>query len=533
MPKEHPTLKDIIELHRAGDLDAAKQGYLSIYEKNPNDAEVLHYLGIVSAELGELDPAKKYLHRALEINPQDSSLYLHLANIEKAEGSYDVAVNTLLKGLDINPEFAAGYNNLGTVYFAQGKWTDAINAFKTAINVQSDYVDAYYNLGLAHMRSNHTEEAIHVYRALLELAPHHAGGRFQWACLLMRQNKYQDAAEQFAKIEQEYPYHFETQFNLASCFIKLGSLSRAHGHYLKALTIMPKDEQVLFNLGVISTQLGKLDQAIEYYSRAIAVNPNAFETQNNLAVTYMMLQKPQEALQHFREAERIQPTNQSIKHIIQVLTKDSSLKESPPEYIRSLFDSYADHYEGHVAKALHYAVPDAIKKLITEHNDLSQVKWDILDLGCGTGLCGQLFKSNAHTLIGVDLSGHMLSEAAKKQCYDQLVRADLFDYLKDKQAQFDLIIAGDVLVYCGELEPLFKAVYKALRPGGLFVFNTEILATGDYSVLESGRFAHTQAYLNQCIQQTHFTTLRYQRIALRTQEQAVIQGHLYLVEKKP
>ncbi|VVC76785.1 TPR repeat-containing protein YrrB [Aquicella siphonis] len=532
MKKAKLTLAEIQELHKAGRLDEAKAGYFSWLEDHPHDASVLHLYALVCAEQGEWDDAQRYLEKALAIDPADRALYLHLANICKAKGEYDHAIRVLHDLIRLYPRFAAGFNNLGTVYFALGKWNDAIDAFKTAIDLQTDFVDAYYNLGLALGKAGRYDEALSAYRALLEISPAHAGGRFQLACLLMKQNEYQAAADQFLLIEQEYPYHFETQSNLATCFLKLGWLQKAGTHYLKALEIIPDDIQILYNLGVISVQLGRMRDAVEYYSRCIQENPDFYEARNNLAVAFLALKKKDRALQQFREALRMHPENASIRHIISVLSQDRQISASPAEYIQSLFDSYADHYDAHITQTLHYQVPEFMRDRVGVYYDLSKVKWDVLDLGCGTGLCGALFRSAARSLKGVDLSDKMLAEAARKQCYDQLVHLDILSFLDECADTFDLVLAGDVLVYFGNLEELFSAVYPVLRNGGLFAFNAEVNLNESFSMTESGRFAHSKAYLDRLIGQHHLAILDYKVIPLRTQNQAAIQGHLYLLKKE-
>ena len=51
---------------------------------------------------------------------------------------------------------------------------------------------------------------------------------------------------------------------------------------------------------------------------------------------------------------------------------------------------------------------------------------DVLDAGCGTGLCGPLVAPYARRLAGVDLSEGMLAHAKEKNVYDELIegRAD-------------------------------------------------------------------------------------------------------------
>jgi predicted TPR repeat methyltransferase len=529
--KSSLSLSEVQQLHRDGRLDEAKSAYLRLLDVDNQNVEALHYLGILYAEEGDLENAEHFLVKAIELNPHDLSLCLHLANVYKARKNYDKAVHILQQVIQSNPKFAAAYNNLGTVYDAQMQWDAAIQSYYTAIDSQPNYVDAYYNLGLALIKAKRFSEAMNTYQSLLELAPEHLGSRFQLGRLFMQQNKYQEAIDQLSIIENEHPLHFETQSNLATSFLKLGWLSQAKTHYLKALNVKPEDVQVLFNLGVIATRTGSIADAIEFYTRALNQDANIYEAHNNVGVAFLSVKNREKALQHFREALRIQPDNKSLQHTINILTHDKNLSSSPPEYIRSLFNSYADHYDAHITQALKYDVPKQLFAAVNHYADVKKAHWNILDLGCGTGLCGELFQGKNNTLTGVDIAEQMLEIVAQKNLYQGLIHADIPDFLKDKHDVYDLVIAGDVLVYFGDLGELFADIYQALHHDGLFVFNAEIGSDKDYSMTESGRFAHSKSYLDNLIQQTQFKTLDYQIIHLRTQNGVPVEGHLYLLAK--
>src|SRR5206468_2993230 len=74
---------------------------------------------------------------------------------------------------------------------------------------------------------------------------------------------------------------------------------------------------------------------------------------------------------------------------------------------------------------------------------LGRAAWDILDIGCGTGLCGALFHSRARALVGVDLSANMIAIARQRNIYTQLITGGLLDTLRARSGAFDLILAGD------------------------------------------------------------------------------------------
>ena len=81
---------------------------------------------------------------------------------------------------------------------------------------------------------------------------------------------------------------------------------------------------------------------------------------------------------------------------------------------------------------------------------------DVLDAGCGTGLCGPLVAPYARRLTGVDLSAGMLAQAKEKNVYDALMKGELTEYLRDSREAFDLIVSADTLVYFGGLEDVSR-----------------------------------------------------------------------------
>ncbi len=518
------------ELHRQGQLNEAEAGYLALLRKNPRAIDVLHSLGILYAQKENFADAIRYLRLAITYQPNDVVLQLHLANVLKSQGLLAEACDVLQKALDEKPDYTAALNNLGTVYYALGKLPEAIQAYQQVIQKDPHFIDAYYNLGLALGKQQKWSHAIDAYQTLLALTPDHFAARFHLACALMNQGNIDASIAEFLRIEPEQPNHFETQFNLATCYLKKGALKEAKLHYLNALELNPTDTQILFNLAVISTEQGDLDRAIQYYQKAIQQQPDFFAAHNNLGVAFIAKQHIAFALHHFQEAWRLQPENTSIRYTIQALSQNKHLLAAPTDYVKSLFNAYADHYEQHLLSALDYQLPMHIKRALENFHPLSAA-WDILDLGCGTGLCGVLLKPFAKTLTGVDLSEKMLQIAQDKKIYNDLLCEDIHSFLTNTKTTYYVIVAADVLVYIGELTLLFQQVHAVLRERGLFIFNTEISEQEAYVMNQSGRFSHQKFYIEQLAKKNHFSVAHYEKIVTRLQNSQPVYGHLYVLQR--
>jgi ubiquinone/menaquinone biosynthesis C-methylase UbiE len=102
---------------------------------------------------------------------------------------------------------------------------------------------------------------------------------------------------------------------------------------------------------------------------------------------------------------------------------------------------------------------------------------EVLDMACGTGSTAIWFHQRGYAVTGVDISPHMLAEARKKikqaKAEIPLLKKDM-RYLSFKN-EFDLTVClfdslNHILEY-EDIVKIFKGVYKALRPGGFFMFD--------------------------------------------------------------
>ena len=157
----------------------------------------------------------------------------------------------------------------------------------------------------------------------------------------------------------------------------------------------------------------------------------------------------------------------------------------------------------------------------------------ILDLGCGTGLGAKLYRPFAKRLIGVDVSAKMLETAFEKNIYNRL---EMFDILQDWAfpTKFDLIYSSDVFVYFGNLDAIIKSASSYLVSGGKIAFSVEELKdnTKNYQLFPSGRYAHSQKYIQEILKRYELKTLKIIKTDIRNQSGNPVKGLLVVSIKK-
>ncbi len=154
-----------------------------------------------------------------------------------------------------------------------------------------------------------------------------------------------------------------------------------------------------------------------------------------------------------------------------------------------------------------------------------------IDLGCGTGLCGEIFRARVQHLAGVDLAPRMIARAKAKGIYDRLAVGSLERFLADEAAaSADLLLAGDVLIYIADLAPLFGAAFQVLRSGGLFAFTVQTAESGFHIGTESALCARSRLYLRR-VGQCGFTLRVLEDAAARREAGSDVPGLVAVLEK--
>jgi predicted TPR repeat methyltransferase len=223
------------------------------------------------------------------------------------------------------------------------------------------------------------------------------------------------------------------------------------------------------------------------------------------------------------------PASATAAYLLHAIDGNAAVTRSPDDFLIESFDAAAERFDAHLVSTLGYDIPqklaEGMARFIPKDSRL-----DLLDAGCGTGLCGPWVKPFSKSLIGVDLSPKMLDQARKRQIYDQLVCAELTTFLLDSTSRFNAIIAADVMIYFGDLTPLANAIATSLRPGGILAFSTESASAPGHHLLGSGRFSHHPDYIRSIFCH-HLIECHFEQTIIRQEAKQPVAGNLFLFRR--
>jgi predicted TPR repeat methyltransferase len=527
-------------LHNRGTALLAQKRYdeaLVSYDEalaiRPSYVAALHCRGIALRNLNRAAEALASHDRALAIRPDDAEGLYVRGNALLALKRYDEALMSYDGALAIRPSYVAALHNRGIALRYLLRAVEALASHDGALAIRPDDSEGLYNRGIVLFELKRHEEALAAYDKALALKPDCAKAFNDRGNVLFELKRYGEAVASYDKALSIFPDHVEALHSRGIIALRiLRRPEEALASHDRALAIRPDDADGHYNRGIALFALKRPEEALAAYDKAIALNPNYAEAFNNRGTVLRMLKRPEEAIVSYRQALENGGDSEEIEYLLAGLGAAPSPIAAPRKFIADLFDQCADNFDEHLVGTLKYQAPALISDAIARFASTGGVatrNFDILDLGCGTGLVGERLRPLARTLTGVDLSPNMLEEARKRKIYDQLTCGELTEFLQAQAGRFDLVVAGDVFIYIGDLSRVFRGVRGALRDGGLFGFSVEANDGEDFALGTKLRYAHSVGYLQRLAKDNELALESIDSVVIRQEEGTDVDGRVLIM----
>jgi predicted TPR repeat methyltransferase len=416
-----------------------------------------------------------------------------------AAGQLREAADALTKAQKQHPEDAR-IALLGMRLAAQaGNPAGALQAARRALQLAPDWDVALIELGLLLAEQGPRDEAMKLARRALELQPVDINVRLGAVQIAARAGHADQATEWAQQGVHDHPEHLELRLFLGRALVARRDYGQALPHFEFVRARQPSNVDAL--LGVMSCE------------RVIG-DPERFKAQAG-------------------EALALRPGDASVR-----FWHDIAHGRTPPTMpaplVAALYDEYAPYYDMHMVRGLKYRVPERIAELLKRA--WPDQRFNLLDLGCGTGLVGLYLGRIQGHIIGVDLSRRMLAEAARHNLYSRFHRVNMLDALTNTPADhYEAITCADALAEVGDAAPVIPNALRILKPGGLFIFSCESAGEDEADLAlrpASMRYAHKPSAIRRLCEAAGFTGIEIEELpALRIEDGQPVPGFLVQARK--
>jgi predicted TPR repeat methyltransferase len=378
-----------------------------------------------------------------------------------------------------------------------GRFAEAEKLYQACLEREPQHPDALHFAGMLAFQTGRREQGVQGVRASLAVAPQNPHGWNNLGNMLAAADDEPGAIDAYQRATSIEPGLVAGWYNLGILLRRARRYDECVAAFFKATELQPTDSVVYERFGMILYSLGKFDQAGRVYRQWLAMEPGS----------------PVAA------------------HMLAAMTGQDVPERAGDAYVARLFDRFSSSFDEQL-RNLEYRAPELLAAAVLGELPAGSVR-DILDAGCGTGLCGPLLRSAARRLVGVDLSDGMIEKARAKAVYDELHCAELTAFMHVHPQAFDVVISADTLVYFGALEEVSAAARDCLRSGGLLAFTVERREEGEASfrMEPHGRYSHRESYVVEVLRAAGFTVIEQRQVVLRKEKGQDV-GGLLLVARR-
>lgn len=378
-------------------------------------------------------------------------------------------------------------------------YATAESFYKRALRHDPMHLDANYLLGTLYAEQGNLAQALRYLRQAAELNPRSHMIQNNLGNIYQLSGQFDKAIACYQRALGVEPNMPEVQNNLGNIYKHQDQLAEAEACYRRALLLRPDFVEVCCNLGGVLRSLKKFPEAIENYRKALDLSHEFKAAFEGLGICYAELGERDQAIACFNRYVELDPgDNSEVKLRLAQLNAGEIPQRYPAAVMLSTYEKKAQNWDADILRpGMEFLGPRHVCEMLEELELPQAHQLNVLDIGCGTGICGEYLRGYAKYLEGVDLSPHMLEQAKKKGYYNKVECADAVGYMQDCKRQFDLIVASGVLILFGDLLPVFQAAAHLLKPGGMLVFTLYRSESEAVMVRHNLHFAHSAAYVQE------------------------------------
>lgn len=278
---------EAVSHYRGGNLAQAMTAGLQALNIEPENAEILHLVGVVSCQLGEKEKSITYLSKAVRIKPTFAEAQFNFGLALLDAGNLKEALCAFDSALIAKAEFGEALDWRGVALQRLGRHVDALADHSRACALMPSSATAWSNLAAAYLGVKHYGEAETASRRALALMPTYARSQIHLGLALAGLGRIVEAETVLREAAARSPKS-DAYYNLGCLLSNTNRLEAAIEEYRASISARPDHSLSYNNLGVSLRSLNRIDEAETALQYSLALAPDVAETHFNLALLLLV-----------------------------------------------------------------------------------------------------------------------------------------------------------------------------------------------------------------------------------------------------
>jgi protein O-GlcNAc transferase len=204
-----PLTDEGMRCQREGRLDRARALFVEALEADPNDAEALHWLGVLCIQDGDPLTGVEWIGKSISLEPKAATPRNNLGVALAALGRFEQAVEAYSVAITIEPGHVDALNNRGNALCELNRHAEALANFDRALAIQPNDAEVLNNRANALCALGRHADALAGYNRALAIAPDYAHARNNRANALRVLDRHEEAIEDLQHlltVQPDYDY---------------------------------------------------------------------------------------------------------------------------------------------------------------------------------------------------------------------------------------------------------------------------------------------------------------------------------------
>lgn len=322
MSKQSRALKLLeqgLQHHRAGNLIAAEQAYVSATALDPHNPDPLNLHGVVALSQNRGAEAVGLFRKAATLQPENPGLWGNLGNALFETGDFagsETAFRRALRLVPGNPDFSIGIAN---AMAAAGQADAARELLHGVVTHRPDHASAWFGLARIAENSGQTDQALEWYQRALQANPKYGLAHLNLGAVLQSRHRLDEAEQCYRQALLSGAPREKAYVNLAAVLIHLGKFTDSEQVALAGIRELPQSAELHRQLCTARAHQGRLLAALKPAQQAAALEPDHAAGQMALGGLLFECAFPAEGIATLENLRQASPGDQHIAYVVGVM----------------------------------------------------------------------------------------------------------------------------------------------------------------------------------------------------------------------